>query len=464
VLSFPEFGVPYLSTGPVTLFDGGGQPVGLVQSLEVTFFPPAAPVPADQMDAPTPREQRLVTLRQPQVSSAIGNDQDLEQRQGRRDDRGVRARGNAALRGRDEEHGCPAHVVGSAAANPLMSLRAVDLPTRTPLEAGLRMPGEWVSHARCWMAWPHRADLWGDVLADAQRTYARVARAIAAFEPVTMIAAPEAVAEAARVCTPAIEILPLAIDDSWARDSGPSFLSGPGGCRAATAWRFNAWGGKFERYAEDAQLAPRVCDRLGFACYASPLHLEGGAFHVDGEGTVITTESCALNPNRNPGLTKREVERELCHALGASKVVWLPGAPGEGDITDGHVDGLACFVRPGLVLLETLTGDAATRALLRENRCALEGVTDAKGRPLEVVEMEEAWEAEPESATWCRSFINFYVANGGVVMPAYGVPGDARARAVIEKVYPDRRVVQIDIRRVAIGGGGIHCITQQQPA
>jgi hypothetical protein len=162
--------------------------------------------------------------------------------------------------------------------------------------------------------------------------------------------------------------------------------------------------------------------------YESPLHLEGGAFHADGEGTVLTTESCVLNPNRNPGLTKREAERELCHALGASKVIWLPGAPVEGDLTDGHVDGLACFARPGLVLLETLTGaDDATRALLRENRRALEGASDAKGRPLEVVEMEEAWEAEPGSATWCRSYINFYVANGGVVMPAYGVPGDARS-------------------------------------
>jgi agmatine deiminase len=346
-----------------------------------------------------------------------------------------------------------------------MSLRASDLSTRTPLEAGLRMPGEWVPHAGCWMAWPHRADLWRDALAETQRAYARVAQAIAAFEPVTMIAAPEAVAEAGRLCGPGIGISPLPIDDAWIRDSGPSFLSGPGGCRAATAWRFNAWGRKFARYAEDAQLARRVCERLGFACYASPLHLEGGAFHVDGEGTVLTTESCVLNPNRNPGLTKREVERELCQALGASKVIWLPGAPVEGDLTDGHVDGLACFARPGLVLMETLTeADGATRAMLRENRRALEGATDAKGRPLEVVEMEEAWEAEPESATWCRSYINFYVANGGIVMPAYGVPGDARARAVVERVYPDREVVQIDVRKVAIGGGGIHCITQQQPA
>jgi agmatine deiminase len=346
-----------------------------------------------------------------------------------------------------------------------MSPAATDLSTRTPLEAGLHMPGEWAPHARCWMAFPHRAELWHGALAPTQRAYAAVAQAIAAFEPVTMIAAPEAAALAARLCGPGVEILPLALDDSWARDSGPSFLSGPGGCCAATAWRFNAWGGKFERYAEDARLARRVCERLGFACYESPLHLEGGAFHVDGEGTVLTTESCVLNSNRNPGWSKREAERELCQALGASKVIWLPGAQIEGDVTDGHVDGLACFARPGLVLLETLTGpDSPTRALLRENRRALEGATDARGRPLEVVEMEEAWEAEPEGSTWCGSYINFYVANDGVVMPAYGVPGDARARAVVEKAFPDRKVVQVDVRKVAIGGGGIHCITQQQPA
>ena len=146
-------------------------------------------------------------------------------------------------------------------------------------------------------------------------------------------------------------------------------------------------------------------------------------------------------------------------------MIWLPGELSDEDITDGHVDGLACFVRPGLVLMETLTGlEGSHREVLRENRRALEGVTDAKGRLIEIVEMEGAWEAERESDTYCDCYINFYVANGGVVMPKFGVPGDARARAVLEKAFPDREVVQVDIRKVAIGGGGIHCITQQQPA
>lgn len=334
-----------------------------------------------------------------------------------------------------------------------------------PLAAGFSMPAEWARHERCWLAWPHRPVLWSGKLLEAQQTYARVAQAIAEFEPVTMVASPSAADEARAHCGPGIEILPMEIDDSWTRDTGPMFLTRPDGARAATAWHFEAWGGKSERFQQDAQLATRLCARLGMPCFQSPLHLEGGALSVDGEGTVLTTESCALNPNRNPGLTKAQVERELCRALGASKVIWLPGCLEEGDITDGHVDGLACFTRPGQVLIECLTGhDGPTREMLQENRRALEGATDAKGRPIEVIELEEAWEAEPESDTWCGSYINFYLANGGVVMPAYGVPGDARARAVIEKAFPDRRVVQVDIRKVAIGGGGIHCITMQQPA
>ena len=335
----------------------------------------------------------------------------------------------------------------------------------TPLEAGLRMPAEWAPHARCFMAWPHREDLWGESLPQTKLSYAAVARAIAAFEPVTMIATPGSAEEAAQLCGPPVEVLSLDIDDAWARDTGPAFLVADDGSCAATAWRFNAWGGKFERYAEDARLAERLCTQLGLPLYRSTLHLEGGALHVDGEGTILTTESCVLNPNRNPGLTKSEAERELCHALGCSKVIWLPGELDPGDATDGHVDGLACFARPGLVLMETRTDPTSPRAeILRENLRALRGATDAKGRALEIVEMEDAWEAERLGDAFCISYVNFYVANGGVVMPAYGIPADARARAVIGKAFPDRDIRQVDVRQIAIGGGGIHCITQQQPA
>lgn len=344
-------------------------------------------------------------------------------------------------------------------------MRTQDLTTQTPLEAGFHMPAEWELHERCWMAWPHNAELWGDTLPDTQKAYAEVARTIACFEPVTMLAAPEAAREAGKLCGDTVQILPLEIDDAWMRDTGPAFLNAEDGSHAATAWRFNAWGGKFEQFEQDARIAERVCANQGLPFYRSSLYFEGGAVHVDGEGTILTTESCILNANRNPGLTKAAAERELCHALGASKVIWLPGELDPGDVTDGHVDGLACFARPGLILLEAQTDPSSPRAkVLEENRRALRGAVDAKGRPLEIVEMEDAWEAEPEGDAFCISYINFYLANGGLVMPRYGIPGDERARVILMKAFPGRRIAQIDIRNIAIGGGGIHCITQQQPA
>jgi agmatine deiminase len=315
------------------------------------------------------------------------------------------------------------------------------------------------------MAWPDRPDLWGENLADTQQAYARVVRAIARYEPVTMIACPESVSEAARICGPGVDTLALPIDDAWIRDTGPAFLVRNDGARAASAWHFNAWGGKFSRFEQDAMLAGRLCEHLDLPLYQADLRFEGGAISVDGEGTILTTESCALHPSRNPGMSRHSVERELCEALGGEKVIWLPGELSVGDCTDGHIDGLACFAKPGLVLLEALTEPDSERAkVLRENRLALRGVTDARGRELEIVEMEDAWEANPESDTFCISYINFYVANGGIVMPAYDAPGDEPARRIVERTFPDHEVVQVDVRKIAIGGGGIHCITQQQPA
>jgi agmatine deiminase len=315
------------------------------------------------------------------------------------------------------------------------------------------------------MAWPDRRDLWGETLPETQGAYARVARAIACFEPVTMIASPGAVSEAAKLCGSGVETLALPIDDAWLRDTGPAFLVGADGARAASAWHFNGWGGSFPRFERDASLAKRLCERLGLPLQQAELRLEGGAISVDGEGTILTTESCVLHPNRNPGMTRLEAERELCDALGARKVIWLPGELSDGDCTDGHIDGLACFARPGLVLAETLTDPASERSrVLRENHRALSGATDARGRELEVIEMEDAWQAESRGDSFCISYINFYLANGGVVMPSYDAPGDEPARQILERAFPSRDIVQVDVRDIAIGGGGIHCITQQQPA
>lgn len=334
---------------------------------------------------------------------------------------------------------------------------------RTPREAGFTMPAEWAPHQRCWMAWPARADLYADRLPSIQRAYARVAQAIRQFEPVTMLAAPEAAAEAERLCGPEIAVLPFGIDDAWLRDSGPTFLRHGSGRRAGVSWRFNAWGGKHEPWDKDDALAGNLLDRLGLPCYRSSLTLEGGAFHVDGEGTLLTTESCVLNPNRNPGWSKQEAEAEIKRALGVEKVIWLPGDPGEKE-TDGHVDGLACFVRPGVVLVETNPyPDDPHSAVLRENLKALEGQRDASGRELEFLFIEEAADIEATSDIFSRSYINFYLANGGVVMPGFGIEADSRTRDVVAAAFPDRRVLQVDISDIAPGGGGIHCITQQEP-
>jgi agmatine deiminase len=189
---------------------------------------------------------------------------------------------------------------------------------------------------------------------------------------------------------------------------------------------------------------------------------EGGGITVDGEGTLITTETCFLNPNRNPGWSKGQVEAELCRMLGVSKVIWLPGDPTESE-TNGHVDGIAAFVGPGRVLLEAAFDDTHPRYdVLMENRRALQGQSDARGRPLDVVFIEDAWQCE-STERFCASYINSYLANGAVIMPCYDLPTDQRAKAVYEQLFPQRQVVQLRINDIAPGGGGIHCITQQQP-
>ncbi len=335
---------------------------------------------------------------------------------------------------------------------------------KTARQSGFAMPAEWDDHERCWMAWPYRHDLWAD-LDRTQRGYAAVAQAIAKFEPVTMLATGPEAAGAKMLCGPSVQVMEMPIDDSWARDIAPTFLKHKEtGALAGTSWRFNAWGGKHEPFDQDDLLAGRILEHLGVPCFESPIFFEGGGLHVDGEGTVLTTECCVLNDNRNPGLTKAEAEREILEALGAEKVIWLPGDPGEVE-TDGHVDGLACFVRPGVALIET-TEDSADPMyeVLKENREILERATDAKGRSLEILPIEYAYECEATSDVFCPSYINFYLANGAVILPGYGVPGDERAREAVAAAFPDREISQVDVRDIAPGGGGIHCITQQQPA
>lgn len=336
----------------------------------------------------------------------------------------------------------------------------------TPATDGFSMPGEWAPHARCWMAWPVREATFGsaDALEAARAAYAEVARAVAAFEPVTMVCPESEVPEASIACGKGVDILPLPLTDSWMRDTGPSFLVHPSGRVAGVDWRFNAWGGNYADFVEDGLLAGRLLDRLGLPRYAAPLVMEGGAFHVDGEGTLITTEQCLLNPNRNPHLSRGEIEALLKDHLGVRTVVWL-GEGYQDDETDGHVDEICAFVRPGVVL--ALVTDDPTDPNFRpfqDNLDRLKKARDARGRELEVVPVHQPAPRERDGVRLTLSYTNFYVANGGVVMPAFDDPWDRTAYQTMRRLFPDREVVQVPALDICAGGGGIHCITQQQPA
>ena len=341
--------------------------------------------------------------------------------------------------------------------------------TGTPTSDGFKMPAEWAPHDRCLICWPTRSRAyWGHHYLLAQATYAAVARAIASFEPVLVIADVGEGGDARAYCgSENIEVVELPIDDAWIRDSGPLFVLGAGGELAAADFLFNSWGEKYLPYDKDAEIGKRVCGYLGAPRYQAPLVLEGGSITVDGEGTLITTESCLLNPNRNPQLSKDQIERGLMDYLGVEKVIWLKAGLGieEDRDTDGHVDGVAAFIGPGRVLLHMVRdrGHLDYESLL-ENRRRLE-TTDARGRELEVVETD--LRGDPVTLGGVReiaTYVNFYQANGAVVVPTGGTGYDLEALEWLRDVFTDREVVGVPTPVVGYGGGGIHCITQQVPA
>ena len=279
-----------------------------------------------------------------------------------------------------------------------------------------------------------------------------------------MLALPRDADDARRLCGEKVFVLNADLDDSWTRDMGPNFVVNDAGELAASVFQFNAWGKKYEPWQNDAAIGHRIAEYLGVPTFSAPIFMEGGGINVDGEGTLLTSEQCVLHENRNPGLTKENAERVFCDSLGVKKVLWVPGDP-EDTETDGHIDGLACFVETGKVLVEICPAEGTERCdNLQKNLDALRGATDAKGRELEVVVIEEAHEADRSNDIFCSSYINFYIANGGIVMPCFGIDRDEDARQNITALFPDREVVQVNIDDIAIGGGGIHCITQQQPA
>lgn len=340
-------------------------------------------------------------------------------------------------------------------------MRAEDF--QTAASAGYHMPAEWSPHDRCWMAWPCRVDFWGSHLVSTKNAYADVANAISQFEPVSMLCPPRDFDNARNLCGEKVEILAVELDDSWMRDSGPNFVLNGAGQLAASLFQFNAWGGKHAPWGKDAAIGHRIAEYLGIPTYTSTITMEGGGINVDGEGTVLATLQNVLNENRNPELSHTEAEQILCATLGTKKVVWLPGDP-EDTETDGHVDGIACFTEPGKVLVEICPAVGTARHdNMQANLDAILGQSDAQGRELEIVTIEEAYEAERRGDIFANSYINFYIANDAIVMPKFNIDRDEDARRTLQRLFPEREVVQINISDIAIGGGGIHCITQQQP-
>jgi agmatine deiminase len=312
----------------------------------------------------------------------------------------------------------------------------------TPKELGFFMPPEWHPHASCWMAWPSHIQTWEKVgLERAKRAYARVAQAIAEFEPVTVLINPGDEEQAAKLCGSSITLMTLPINDSWTRDTGPTFLLNKNKELAGVDWIHNAWGGNYSDCALDNKIAAAIINQVTARYFKAPLVMEGGSFHVDGEGTVLTSRECLLNANRNPHLSEAAIEQYLHDYLGTSKVIWLnQGLVGD-DKDDINYD------------------------RLQENFEILNSATDAKGRSLEVFTIEQPPATYLNNERLTLSYINFYLANQGIVMPAFGHKKyDEAAYALFKTLFPDHRIIQIDALDVFAGGGGIHCITQQQPS
>jgi agmatine deiminase len=338
------------------------------------------------------------------------------------------------------------------------------------------MPAEWEAHERTWMAFPPPNATFGDEGSDtllaARRTWATVARVIARHEPVTLLAGNGQV-EIARTMlgdeAGRIDIVEVAIDDAWLRDSGPSFVRTDKGELAAVNWIFNGWGGQdWAAWGRDAQVATSVARLAGVPVLDSKLTNEGGGFHVDGEGTVLLTETVQRDPGRNPGWTRADVEAELHAHLGTSTAIWLPrGLTRDYDRfgTRGHVDIVACFVRPGVVAVHSQRDRAHPDfEVSAEAVELLSTTTDARDRRLSVIEVPAPAVLEVDGGPADYSYINHLVANGAVIVGTFDDPHDAQSLQVLSDAYPGRTIEAVDARGIFANGGGVHCITQQQPA
>ncbi|MFO7748764.1 MAG: agmatine deiminase [Desulfobacteraceae bacterium] len=355
-----------------------------------------------------------------------------------------------------------------------------DLKT-TPVQDGYWMPGEFEPHKSCWMVWPQRGDTYRRKARFAQEAFAEVVRAVLQFEPVNVCVSQEQFETAKEKLPGQANLVEMESDDAWVRDTGPSFIVNKEGGIRGVDWKFNAWGGIFFPCDKDAALAGNILAHEKTGRYKAPLILEGGSIHVDGQGTVITTEECLLNPNRNPKLSRKEIETYLKAYLGVKKIIWLEKGVFM-DETNGHVDNLCAFARPGEVVLSWTNDksdpqyDISTRAYEK-----LSSAVDARGRKFKIHKIQqpgplfisrkegqsfdvvEGAKARKTGDRLAGSYVNFYMANRGIVMPLFDDFHDRAAVKTMEKIFPERTVTGVHTREILLGGGNIHCMTQQQP-
>lgn len=331
----------------------------------------------------------------------------------------------------------------------------------TPAELGYRMPAQTAQHERCLISWPtmRRVDFWRGHLGAARDAFATVALAINEFEPVLVIADVGEGRAAEGWMGGKVEVLELPIDDSWIRDNGPIVLTNDEGERAAAHFGFNAWGGKLEPWDRDAAVGRPLCEHFGLERFEAPFILEGGSIAVDGAGTLITTEQCLLNPNRNKGMSRAKIEQGLRDYLGVETIVWLTNGLDDDWGTDGHVDNVVAFVEPGKVLLQGTTDTAdPDHAVAVENKSRLEEAG------LDVIEIDVLPHVECFDEMVEIPYVNFYPANGAVFVPVAGAAADREILRLFQPLFPGREIVGVPGTVLGYGGGGVHCITQPIPA
>ncbi len=337
-----------------------------------------------------------------------------------------------------------------------------------PKEFNYKMPAEWTTHQRTFVSWPVQASMcYPQDYKSVCKGYRALIKAIAEFEPVTVIVNPEELEQIKALFDQShITFLAIAHNDAWLRDNGPTFISDEKGNVAGINWTFNAWGGKYTPWDLDDKVAPKILEHFNIQCFDAPLVMEGGSIHVDGEGTLITTEECLLSPNRNPNLTKEKIESYLSWYLNIEKVIWLKRGL-SGDETDGHVDNIACFAAPGKILLQVCSDPSDENYnITEENIEILKNTTDAKGRKLEIIPIQQPPKVEYNGSRLTLSYLNFYFVNGGIILPTFGGSAketDEMAEKVLSLAFPERNIRKIDGMAIIKEGGNVHCTTQQMP-